>query len=145
MNNGTEVIYLFFFQIWAEILMITLIFHTTYYLLIHNFERFVKLLQMVYQLIKKKIQKTKLSKIVQLWGFVFGPLNVFGSTIKEMMSSGSSIKNSFAKELNIKDLEDIDSKLFLDTGLDIIGKNFEKEIASITGSGITLTNNYKSN
>ena len=94
---------------------------------------------------KKKIQKTKLSKIVQLWGFVFGPLNVFGSTIKEMMSSGSSIKNSFAKELNIKDLEDIDSKLFLDTGLDIIGKNFEKEIASITGSGITLTNNYKSN
>ena len=62
-----------------------------------------------------------------------------------MMSSGSSIKNSFAKELNIKDLEDIDSKLFLDTGLDIIGKNFEKEIASITGSGITLTNNYKSN
>ena len=82
-----------------------------------------------------------MSKIVQFGGILFGPPNIFGSPIKEIISSPNSIKNSFAKELKNKDPKGIDSKLFLDTGLNIIGKKIKKGISSITGLGITLTNN----
>ena len=40
-----------------------------------------------------------------------------------------------------KDTKEIDNKLFLDIGLNAIGKKIKSEISSITGSGITLTNN----
>ena len=42
--------------------------------------------------------KTQLPKIVQLWGFLFGSPNIFGSPIKKIISSVNSIKNSFGKE-----------------------------------------------
>ena len=83
-----------------------------------------------------------MSKIVQLGGFLFGPPNVFGSTIKEKISSlANSIKNSFVKELKNKDPKEIDSNLFVYTGRNIIGKKTKKGISSITDSRITLTNN----
>ena len=67
-----------------------------------------------------KFSKTQLSQIVQSLGFQFGSPNIFGSPIKEIISSESSIKsikNSFGKELKNKDPKEIDSKLFLYTGL----------------------------
>ena len=51
-----------------------------------------------------KFSKTKLSKIVQFGGFLFGSPNIFDSTIKEiMLSPANSIKDSFVKELRNKD------------------------------------------
>ena len=41
--------------------------------------------------------------------------------------------------------KEIDSKLFLDAGLNIIGKKINKGISSITASCITLTNNEVKN
>ena len=83
-----------------------------------------------------------MSKIVQLGGFLFGPPNVFGSTIKEIISSlANSIKNSFVKELKNKDPKKIDSNLFVYTERNIIGKKIKKGISSNTDSRITLTNN----
>ena len=53
---------------------------------------------------KIKFFKTQLSKIVQLGEFLFGPPNIFGLTIKEIISPpANSIKNSFVKELKNKD------------------------------------------
>ena len=40
-----------------------------------------------------------------------------------------------------KDTKEIDNKLFLDIGLNAIGKKIKSKISSITGLGITLTNN----
>ena len=40
-----------------------------------------------------------------------------------------------------KDPKEIDNKLFLDIGLNTIGKKIKNKISSIAGSGITLTNN----
>ena len=82
-----------------------------------------------------------MSKIVKLEGFLFGPPNIFGSTTKEIISSENSIKNLFGQELKNKSPKEIDSKLFLDTRLNIIGKNIKEGISSINSSGITLTNN----
>ena len=78
---------------------------------------------MVHQLISN-FQKTQLSKIVKLGEFLFGPPNIFGSTIriKEMISLANSIKNSYGKELKNKDPKEIDSNLLVDKGLNIIGK-----------------------
>ena len=53
----------------------------------------------------------------------------------------NSITNSFKKELKNEDPKEIGTTLFVDTGLNITGKKIEKGISSITGSGITLTNN----
>ena len=51
-----------------------------------------------------KFSKTKLSKILQFGGFLFGSPNIFDSTIKEiMLSPANSIKDSFVKELRNKD------------------------------------------
>ena len=55
------------------------------------------------------------------------------------------MKNLFGKELMNKGPKEIDSKLFLDAGLNIIGKKINKGISSITASGITLTNNEVKN
>ena len=74
-------------------------------------------------------------------GFPFGPRNIFASPIKEIISSANLIKNSFEKELKNKDPKETDSKLLVDTGLNIICKKIKKEMLSITDSGITLTNN----
>ena len=82
-----------------------------------------------------------MSKIVKLEGFLFGPPNIFGSPTKEIISSENSIKNLFGKELKNKSLKETDSKLFLDTRLNIIGKKIKEGISSINSSGITLTNN----
>ena len=76
-----------------------------------------------------KFSKTQLSKIVQLGGFLFGPPDIFGSTVKEIIPSPNSIKNSFGKKLNNKDSKEIDINLFVDTGLNIIGKKIKKEIS----------------
>ena len=40
-----------------------------------------------------------------------------------------------------KDPKEIDNELFLDIGLNTIGKKIKNKISSIAGSGITLTNN----
>ena len=40
-----------------------------------------------------------------------------------------------------KDTKEIDNKLFLDIRLNAIGKKIKSKISSITGLGITLTNN----
>ena len=46
-----------------------------------------------------KFSTIQLSKIVQLKGFLLSPLNTFGSTIKEIVSSPENwIKNSFWKK-----------------------------------------------
>ena len=63
-----------------------------------------------------KLSKSRMHKIGQTEGFLFGP-NIFGSQIKEIRSSANSIKNLFGKELMNKDPKEIDSKLFLDTEL----------------------------
>ena len=78
--------------------------------------------------------KTQLLKIVPLEGFLFSPSNIFDSPIKETISSANTIKKCFSNELKNKDLKEIDSKLFLDTGLNINGKKIKKGILSITGS-----------
>ena len=53
----------------------------------------------------------------------------------------NSIVDSFEKELNDTDPKEINSNYLADTRLNIICKNIKKEISSITGSGITPTNN----
>ena len=53
----------------------------------------------------------------------------------------NSIKYSFGKELKNKDSKEIESNLFVDTGLGITGIEIKKGISSIEGSRITLTNN----
>ena len=53
----------------------------------------------------------------------------------------NSIKYSFGKELKNKDPKEIESNLFVDTGLGITGIEIKKGISSIAGSRITLTNN----
>ena len=60
-------------------------------------------------------------KNLQLGGFVLH------STIKEIISPPeNSIKNSFVKLLKNKDPKEIDSHVFEDTGLNIIGKKIKK-------------------
>ena len=53
-----------------------------------------------------KYSKIKLSKIVQLGGFLFG------SPIKEIRSSANSIKDLFGKELTNKDPKEIEVNFF---------------------------------
>ena len=72
--------------------------------------------------------------------FYFCLPNIFGSPFKEIILA-NSIKNLFGKELKNKYLKEIDINLFVDTGLNIIGKKAKKRILSTTISGITLTNN----
>ena len=78
-----------------------------------------------------------MSKIVQLGKFLFVPLDVFNLPTKVLISLVSSTakesKNMGAKKLN-KDI-------FVNVGLNIIGKKFKKKNSSISGSGITLRNN----
>ena len=64
-------------------------------------------------------------------------MNLFHLMYKRLMLLVSSIskesKNMGAKKLN--------RDTFVDAGLNLIGKKIKKGISSITGSGITLTNN----
>ena len=85
-----------------------------------------------------KLSKTHLSKLVQSEGFIFGWPSIFESPNEEKRSWVNSIKNLFGKELMNKDPKEIHSKLFLDTGLNMIGKKIKKGISTIKGSGITL-------
>ena len=61
----------------------------------------------------------------------------------------NSAANSLEKKLQNRDPEELNSNLLVDAGLNIIGKKIKIGISSITGSGITLTNNeiryYESN
>ena len=79
-------------------------------------------------------------KIAQLGGFLFGLPNIFGSTIKEIISSpADSTNNSFVKELKNKNSKEMDSNLFVDKGLNVIGKNTKlitKVIKSLENRGI---------
>ena len=70
--------------------------------------------------------KAQLSKILQLGGFLLVPPIIFDLPIKEIRSSRNSVKNLFGKELMNKIPKEINSKLLLDTGLNLIGKKFEK-------------------
>ena len=66
-----------------KILMMKLILHITYCYLIHKFQKFVVFTDGSSANIK--FSKTHLSKIVELGGFLFGPSDIFGSPIKEMI------------------------------------------------------------
>ena len=49
--------------------------------------------------------------------------------------------NSVAKELKNMDTKKLNKDIFVDEVFNVIGKNIKKVILSISGSGITLTNN----
>ena len=49
--------------------------------------------------------------------------------------------NSVAKELKNMDTKKLNKDIFVDEVFNVIGKNIKKGILSISGSGITLTNN----
>ena len=68
-----------------------------------------------------------MSKIVQLGGFLFSLPSIFGSPTIEIRSSANSIKSLIARELFNKDPKKIDSKFFLATGFNRIGKAIKKE------------------
>ena len=86
-----------------------------------------------------KFSKTQLSKILQLGGFLFssGILNLAMAPIKRFFS----LENSIAKELKNGGAKKINSDILVDAGLNLLGSKIKKGISSITGSGITLTNN----
>ena len=89
-----------------------------------------------------KFSKTQLSKIVQLGGFLFGLPNIIGSTVlPEITSLTDPIINSFLKEFKNTGTKKLNKGTLADPGLNITGKKVKKRISSITGSGITLTNN----
>ena len=77
-----------------------------------------------------------MSKIVQLAGFIFSP-HVLNITKAPLELTGPII-NSFKKNAGVKKL---DQDIFIEAGLNLIGKMIKKGISSITSSGITLTNN----
>ena len=52
-----------------------------------------------------------------------------------------SLVSSIAKESKKRGAKKLIEYIFVDVGLNIIGKKIENGISSITGSGITLTNN----
>ena len=83
-----------------------------------------------------KCSKTHLFK-TESGGFIYSEYyNKFPSSIII-----NSVANSFKKELQNAGPKELNSNLLVDAGLNIIGKIIKKEISSIIGSGITLTNN----
>ena len=77
-----------------------------------------------------------MSKTVQFVRFILGP-----PILPEITSLADPIINSFVKELKNTDTKKINKDILVDAGLNIIGKKIKKGISSITGSGITPTNN----
>ena len=75
--------------------------------------------------------------------FRFGPPNefilpdVFNLPTKGLIS----LVNSIAKELKNMGTKKSNKDIFVDEVFNVIGKNIKKVILSISGSGITLTNN----
>ena len=78
-----------------------------------------------------KFSGTQLPKIGQLRGFLFGSPKILGPPLPPLKEM-TSLVNSIIK---------LNNGVFVDTGLEKNGKKIEKWISSITGSGITLTNN----
>ena len=77
-----------------------------------------------------------MSKFVEVDGFLFDP-----PIIPVITSLANQIISSFVKELKDMGTKIINKDIHVDAGLIIIGEKIRKGIFSITGSGITLTNN----
>ena len=84
-----------------------------------------------------------MSKIVQSGGFILGSPNAIGPDIPfdiftKLVEGLYSFVKSTSKNMGGKKLNEYD---LVDAGLNLLGNKIKKGVLTITGSGITLTNN----
>ena len=107
-------------------------------LMTHKFGGFTKLFANSSS-VNIKLLKKQLSKMVQLEG---SSLPAFGLLVSfPPFNMINSLANAYGKESNNTGHKEINTNLLVDTGYNIIDEKIKKGISSITGSGITLTNN----